>query len=134
MMPAPNVSVLGGVNAVLNRAFESVPGKTWTEKLDEVIRCDCCPRHMTNRPTKLEPWVELPWSPRQHPGVLCSCNCRHVARFVCRQVCEELTECPQGSPRGVELQGVLSPGERNAWLEHLDRQEIEAAMENLTTN
>ena len=121
-------------DAALNKTFEGVPGKTWTEKLNEVNRCECCPRHMTNRPTKLEPWVELPWSPRKYPGVLCSCKCRHVARFICRQVGEEptgATACPQGSPREVEAEGVLSPGERRAWLEHLDQQEIVAAMNTL---
>jgi hypothetical protein len=130
-------------NEVLREALECIPGKTWEEKLSEVIRCECCPRHMTDRPTKLGPWVELPWSPRRggalpaldfawRRGANCICKCRHHARFICRQVCEdESYECPLGSPREVEVETVLSPGERAAWLEHLDQQEIVSAMATL---
>ena len=122
-------------SAVLDKTFESIPGKTWGEKLNEVNRCECCPRHMTNRPAKLESWVELPWSSRRafvpNEGFPCNCICRHTARFICRQVGEEQIVCPLGSPRGVEVPGILTPMERLAWLEHLDQEEIVAAMSTL---
>jgi|TARA_B100001142_G_C14347145_1_gene660535 hypothetical protein len=114
--------------------FISIPGKTWEEKLMSCINCECCPRHMINRPTELKPWIELHWS-REYDTNRCVCPCRHNARFICRQVEEPALLCPQGSPRDVDdFTTVLTPTERNAWLDRVSIQEMEDAMEVLTTS
>lgn len=120
----------------LKKKFEVIPGKTWEEKLMSCINCECCPRHMTNRPSVLEPWIELPWSETdQNYRDECVCPCRHNARFICRQVQEPVSLCPQGSPRDIDdFTTVLTPVERAAWLDRLDVQEMEDAMEILTTS
>tara|TARA_B100000902_G_scaffold288540_1_gene274726 strand:+ start:594 stop:1028 length:435 start_codon:yes stop_codon:yes gene_type:complete len=120
----------------LKKKFEAIPGKTWEEKLMSCINCECCPRHMTNRPSVLEPWIELPWSETyENDRDECVCPCRHNARFICRQVQEPVSLCPQGSPREVDdFTTVLTPVERVAWLDRLDVQEMEEAMEVLTTS
>ena len=46
-------------------------------------KCHCCSRHMINKPKILNPWIELPFHGTQHTS--CSCNCRHIARFICRR-------------------------------------------------
>tara|TARA_B100000427_G_C15519878_1_gene599802 strand:+ start:529 stop:966 length:438 start_codon:yes stop_codon:yes gene_type:complete len=118
----------------LRTKFECISGKTWEEKLATCNNCKCCTRHMTNRPKKLEPWIEIQFSFDDSFGG-CICPCRHNARFICRQVHEPISECPQGSPRDVkQFRDVLSPSERMAWLEHLDMQEMEESMEILTTS
>lgn len=117
----------------LRKKFENITGKTWEEKLMSCINCQCCPRHMTSRPTVLEPWIELPWSAKHEN--YCVCPCRHNARFICRQIQEPVSLCPQGSPREIDdFTTVLTPIERSAWLDRLDVQEMEEAMEVLTTS
>lgn len=119
----------------LKKKFEAIPGKTWEEKLMSCINCECCPRHMTNRPSVLEPWVELPWNETdENYRNECVCPCRHNARFICRQVQEPVSLCPQGSPKEVDdFTTVLTPVERAAWLDRLDVQEMQDAMEVLHT-
>lgn len=105
---------------ILRRKFECISGKTWEEKLATCNSCKCCPRHMTNRPKKLEPWIETHFSIYDNFGE-CICPCRHNARFICRQVHDPVSECPQGSPRFVDLfTDVLSPDEQSAWTNHLN--------------
>jgi hypothetical protein len=45
--------------------------------------CKCCERHKKNRPSKLEKINEMPGSPYQF-NKSCSCQCRHLSRFICR--------------------------------------------------
>ena len=57
----------------------------------ELVECDCCKRHKLNFPKKLEHWVETPETSRAReccggPGDMCACPCRHIARFMCRQI------------------------------------------------
>ena len=120
----------------LKKKFEVIPGKTWEDKLMSCINCECCPRHMTNRPTSLRPWIEMPWNGiDENYRDECVCPCRHNARFICRQVQEPVSLCPQGSPREVDdFTTVLTPVERAAWLDRLDVQEMEDAMDVLTTS
>lgn len=54
-------------------------------KLDELSACQCCDEgkgHTVNKPTRWEPWVELPVHGTQNPA--CKCCCRHEARILCR--------------------------------------------------
>lgn len=46
--------------------------------------CKCCSRHNTNKPKKLEPWIETTFNNIQITP--CNCNCRHLARFICRGI------------------------------------------------
>lgn len=122
----------GGASENLDIAFRSIPGNTWAAKLSSCLRCECCARHTESRPVSLETWVEPPLHPTDDSVGTCECPCRHNARFICRQVSYPPRPCPINSPRVVT--DVLTPGERIAWLEHLDQQEIEAAISVLSTN
>ena len=46
--------------------------------------CNCCPRHKINKPTVLTPWVEVPFTNRRATPSDCQCDCRHMARRICR--------------------------------------------------
>ena len=55
---------------------------------EEVVKtlsmCNCCARHKIDRPKTLATWVDTPFHDRQ--GTNCSCNCRHLSRFICRDI------------------------------------------------
>jgi hypothetical protein len=53
--------------------------------LDILSQCNCCQRHQQNKPVILAKWIELPISDRNPDEILCHCDCRHVARFICRR-------------------------------------------------
>ena len=56
-------------------------------KLNHLVQCNCCSRHQTNKPSELKPWVELPCTNNwDNP---CRCNCRHKARWICRDMFEQ---------------------------------------------
>jgi len=63
-----------------------IPGTTWQAKLDHCAACKCCPRHQEKRPRSLVHWIDS--DPRMNRQVVheCGCDCRHLARFICRQV------------------------------------------------
>lgn len=86
------------LDIVLHQAFEKVPGESWQAKLDSCMACKCCTRHQTFRPRRLVPWTE-DMANRDikihYTGKKCECDCRHMARFICRQVD---TKCPLASP------------------------------------
>ena len=57
---------------------------------DNIIKilnlCICCERHKKNKPKKFEKYKETEFS---NSNILeinsrCSCNCRHLCRFICR--------------------------------------------------
>ena len=86
------------IDIVLQQAFEKVPGECWQAKLDSCATCKCCTRHQTFRPRRLVPWTEdmAKRDIRIHyTGQKCECDCRHMARFICRQID---TKCPLASP------------------------------------
>lgn len=65
------------------------------EFLNQLAACNCCPTHQINKPIKLAPWVEMPFpGPRsiEEKREGCKCDCRHLARFVCRDACGPCTE------------------------------------------
>lgn len=91
------------VSYILNAKFASIPGDNWQEKLNSCSSCKCCPRHQTNRPSSLWFWRED--SPKIHNvDKDCECECRHIARFICRQVivnCNDdrtMPPCPRAAP------------------------------------
>ena len=77
----PQVRDLG---LILQQTINDVPGVSYQDKLNHLANCDCCERHQVNKPTVFVAWHETPSHNTQgtHP---CMCNCRHVARFICRQ-------------------------------------------------
>ncbi len=77
----PQVRDLG---LILQQMLDDVPGASYQDKLNHLANCDCCERHQVNKPTVFAAWHETPFHNTQgtHP---CMCNCRHVARFICRQ-------------------------------------------------
>ena len=79
-------------NNLINEMFNSIPGSTLKEKLFSCNLCNCCETHKVNRPRKFEQWNELPESNTSivEKQNRCSCNCRHAARFICRQAPQKI--------------------------------------------
>lgn len=61
------------------------------EKFERCITCTCCPRHQMNRPKKNCPLSQVLvseiywWYTPQKKDKLCTCDCRHFVRNICRQ-------------------------------------------------
>jgi len=88
---------------LLHDAFLKIPGATWKAKLNHCASCKCCTRHQTFRPRELVRWQE----PEEVGDGFdetkleqCDCNCRHMARFICRQVEDDgsTPPCPRSPP------------------------------------
>jgi hypothetical protein len=114
------------IDHILQEAFQSIPGHTYQEKLDELANCDCCDRHKQNKPHMYHRWVDTACDAAQRPIALrmqwndCACKCRHYARFICRQwpaayVCADDDEPP---PTTDQLAGMIFPNDavgRDEW-------------------
>lgn len=72
------------VDSLIENSFDSVPGASYSDKLNFLSNCNCCERHQINKPTLFAPWYETPFS-NNNTTHTCTCNCRHIARFICRQ-------------------------------------------------
>ncbi len=88
---------------LLREAFLKIPGDSWQAKLDHCASCKCCTRHQTFRPSVLVKWSDSDADRAiklQHRGPKCNCDCRHMARFICRQVEIDGTTppCPRSPP------------------------------------
>lgn len=70
---------------LLSTMLHEIPGNTLKKKFEFCVNCNCCPRHQVNKPTSLNPWIELP-SNNANLARTCDCDCRHKARWICRQV------------------------------------------------
>ena len=46
--------------------------------------CKCCKKHQINKPKNMVHWMETEFNDRQN--IHCSCPCRHLARFICREI------------------------------------------------
>lgn len=77
------------LSARLDAAFRSVPGNTWADKIVHLNKCDCCERHPKDKPKIFGPSIELPSRKHLRDDLdtvkQCPCNCRHLARQICRQ-------------------------------------------------
>ena len=94
-------NVHSGASPVLTRPamlianrLHQVDGDTPEEKLAKLNECNCCDRHQTNKPKTYSPWLEcksngMMW---HESFVQCECDCRHMARQICRSCSEESTE------------------------------------------
>lgn len=72
------------IQILLANEFSNIQGDTYQDKLDTLAKCNCCQRHQVTKPTKLAPWVDTPFNGTIYTP--CPCICRHLARFICRQV------------------------------------------------
>lgn len=71
--------------ASITQTICDVPGSSYQDKLNHLSNCFCCQRHQVNKPMVTWPFAE-PISSRTHEIINdCSCNCRHVARMICRR-------------------------------------------------
>lgn len=68
----------------LLETISNIPGNTFQKKLDYLAYCNCCIRHQILKPTKYKPWIETQFHNTQYTNLLCSCDCRHLARTICR--------------------------------------------------
>ena len=66
--------------------------------LNTLSQCDCCQRHQQNKPVVLQTWVDLPTSERIHTNNMCHCPCRHIARFICRDLADDCKEGESKEP------------------------------------
>ena len=46
--------------------------------------CKCCDRHQTDKPRQMNRWVETEFTDLFNNQ--CQCSCRHISRFICRQI------------------------------------------------
>ena len=61
--------------------------KTPQEKLDIIGNCKCCEAHQINRPRYFAFWEESESGRHVNDKFPygCECDCRHTARFICRE-------------------------------------------------
>ena len=78
------MSQVRNLDSILQQIFDDVPGDSYQDKLNHISKCNCCVRHNVNKPVIFASWHETPFHNTQaiYP---CMCNCRHLARFICRQ-------------------------------------------------
>lgn len=50
--------------------------------LTELYYCDCCNRHQINKPAVPQVWKDT--EPTWNQDTDCPCNCRQMARMICR--------------------------------------------------
>tara|TARA_Y100000992_G_C21195357_1_gene457642 strand:- start:328 stop:750 length:423 start_codon:yes stop_codon:yes gene_type:complete len=50
--------------------------------------CKCCVKHQINKPKNLAPWIETEFHNFElhRCAIACNCPCRHLARFICREI------------------------------------------------
>lgn len=62
--------------------INNINGSTYQDKLNFLNMCNCCERHQIDKPFVFTYWNETPLKFTQHNN--CYCNCRHMARWICR--------------------------------------------------
>ena len=100
MLRIDNMQQLHNTSQLLRDLFDEVPGVTFQDKLNHLSNCHCCDRHQVNKPTVFQPWYETPFNNTQNIYP-CMCNCRHVARFICRQANNPPAPTRENSPNSV---------------------------------
>lgn len=80
--------------------FTIEEGKSFLEKFS---KCQCCKRHQTNRPCKVEEHTYI--EPTDYKVTYCECECRHASRIVCRAIkaMEPKTEETEMEPHDATL-------------------------------
>jgi hypothetical protein len=75
---------------IFHEKCQEIEGESWQDKINTLNKCNCCPRHKINRPTNMQVWYELPINSYGPPA--CTCDCRHMARHICRTICGSVDE------------------------------------------
>jgi hypothetical protein len=90
----------------IKEGLNNTPGITYQRKLNYLSRCICCKRHQINKPSFFKMWQDTPDHNDGKTIYSCECNCRHLARFICREADTGdnilyITPTPQISPVSV---------------------------------
>ena len=89
--------VTNGGHLVSYHGYHWLGGKTNQANLDQLATCRCCDRHQMYKPTIYTPWnnnMAHPDSRLQRRNRTreenndCECECRHIARMICRMCVE----------------------------------------------
>ena len=124
-------------NAPVCAQFKYACAEEAQEALNELVQCCCCARHQINKPEIIGLWYELPMTNDYNNE--CSCDCRHRARWICREMCgnslvaahvgvaEEPTDFDSVMDR-LEKKGSISYTERESFVKlMMDQNEIAQA-------
>ena len=65
-------------------AIKLIQGHSLESKLFTLNTCDCCSRHTINKPSIFKVWHNTQFIFKPNKLNLCPCNCRHLARIICR--------------------------------------------------
>lgn len=85
----------------ITQVINAIPGVTFQDKLNHLSNCHCCYRHQVNKPIILAPWIDT-YSNNILIIYPCQCNCRHLARLICRQINNNTPpSTPPNSPTNV---------------------------------
>jgi len=100
MFSLPSAGLLSDDHVVIDVDYDPIPGVmpvlkllkgwTWSEKLDRCAACNCCERHQNNKPCEIRVYQDiesgLTRGRQERIDLLdwCPCNCRHMARWICR--------------------------------------------------
>ena len=83
--------VTNGGHLVSYRGYHWLGGKTNQANLDQLATCTCCIRHQMYKPIRYERWNDNMANPAprlDEEDLECQCECRHIARMICR-ICDE---------------------------------------------
>ena len=58
-----------------------------SDVLTTLNACKCCKKHQNNKPKNMAQWIEIEVNDTR--DIVCNCPCRHLARFICREVNDE---------------------------------------------
>lgn len=70
---------------LISAMISNVPGDDYIDKLHHLNNCKCCTRHQINKPCIFSRWIDTDESSTISNIPNCTCNCRHIARFICRR-------------------------------------------------
>ena len=81
------------VSYAVHDLIAALEGDSMESKLAILNECNCCDRHRTNKPSTLAPWHECQSNRMMsHESfVQCECECRHMARWICRTCTDDST-------------------------------------------
>lgn len=75
-------------NLTTNMSNFSIFYKNKILKREDVFKtltlCNCCIRHQINKPKILQKWINIEFHGTQDTD--CQCQCRHLSRFLCREI------------------------------------------------